>query len=311
MAVCLTPYTVRREKFNDTVPVPCGKCPNCVKNRISGWSFRLRQEAKKAISAFFVTLTYDVDHVNITPNGFMTLCKEDFQKFMKRFRKSHSKIENYDAKSIKYYCVGEYGGKLKRPHMHIILFNADLGVLIGSKYAKAVRRRLIDLNGHDPFICNDWPAGHITVGKVEDASIGYTLVYISKYHNIPEHDRDDRIPEFSLMSKGLGADYLTNAMVRYHHQDVRKFAHIVVEDGKKIPLPRYYKDKMYTDQDKAIIGHYFRTRAIEANDRYNSKIMTEYGVDEYSVESVKRSIAQRKFKEMRYKAKSLKNKSSL
>ena len=27
---------------------------------------------------------------------------------------------------LKYYAVGEYGGQTKRPHYHIVIFNADL-----------------------------------------------------------------------------------------------------------------------------------------------------------------------------------------
>ena len=71
--MCLTPISLKQERKNVSFPVPCGKCPDCVKKRTSQWSFRLRKQAEVSTSAYFITLTYDTEHVPITPNGFMTL----------------------------------------------------------------------------------------------------------------------------------------------------------------------------------------------------------------------------------------------
>src|ERR1044072_3765305 len=111
MAQCLTPFSVREKKTGNTLPVPCGKCPNCCARRVSGWSFRLMQEDKDALSAHFVTLTYSNDFVPITANNFMTLDKKHVQKFMKLLRYYSPKFPK-----IKYYAAGEYGSKTWRPH---------------------------------------------------------------------------------------------------------------------------------------------------------------------------------------------------
>lgn len=116
MAQCLTPITMRTKEANNTFP--CGKCATCSARRASAWSFRLMQEAKNASSALFVTLTYNTEHVPISKNRFMTLNKRDLQLFFKKLRKRSG------SKNIKYYAVGEYGGNTKRPHYHVILFNA-------------------------------------------------------------------------------------------------------------------------------------------------------------------------------------------
>ena len=68
-------------------------------------------------SAYFVTLTYDNNHVPISEHGFPTLCKRDFQLFMKRLR------FNTGVK-IKYYVAGEYGSTNHRPHYHAVIFGA-------------------------------------------------------------------------------------------------------------------------------------------------------------------------------------------
>lgn len=189
---CITPYTVRQKMNpNESIAVPCGKCPNCVKRRVSGWSFRLCQESKVSLSNYFITLTYDTKHVPITQNGFMGLSKRDVQLFFKRLRKANRGLR------LKYYTAGEYGGKTNRPHYHIILFNAKLETISPA-----------------------WNLGQVHYGEVSPASVGYTLKYITKPSRIPMHRNDDRQPEFALMSKGLGESYLTYN-TRWWHLDAR------------------------------------------------------------------------------------------
>lgn len=247
MARCMNPITLGSEEKKDGRVVPCGKCENCLKARASAWSFRLMQEQKRSRSSYFVTLTYDTDHVCITRNGFLSLEKPTVQRFFKRLRKQQFGSSCGD---IKYYCVGEYGGRFMRPHFHVILFNAQLELLVGSKMAWHINRRNIPLDGKIQFDCSLWPLGHITIGEVTAASVGYTLKYISKPSKIPLHRNDDRLPEFSLMSKGLGIDYLTQAMCRWHKSDLDGRMYCVLQDGKKISMPRYYKDKLYTESER-------------------------------------------------------------
>lgn len=171
---CLTPFLVNLKLENRKVPVPCGKCPDCLKRRISGWSFRLMTEEKRSLSSHFITLTYSPQHVALTRGGYMTLSKRDVQLFLKRLRKRNTGTQ------IKYYACGEYGGKYSRPHYHILLFNADINTISPS-----------------------WEKGSVHFGSVSGASIGYTLKYMSKPSRIPMHVKDDRIKEFSLMSKNL------------------------------------------------------------------------------------------------------------
>lgn len=245
MAECLAPFIVKDRIKNEQVPVPCGKCPTCVARRTSGWSFRMVQEEKVSDSAWFITLTYDVNTVPLTKNGFMNLSKRDLQLFFKRLRKIHDKEHkqlvkrmrgNYVPipKKIKYYAVGEYGSTTRRPHYHIILFNAQ-----------------VDL------IENAWQAGHIHYGNVSEASAGYTLKYISKPWR-PLHRNDDRIPQFANMSKGLGKEYLTPQMIAWHKADLDTRMYCNVPGGKKISMPRYYKDKLYTEEERKRIAFFSR-----------------------------------------------------
>lgn len=137
------------------------------------------QEEKVSDSAWFITLTYAPENVPISKMGLMTLVKKDVQDWMKRLRERHK--ERGCDKSIKYYAAGEYGSAYNRPHYHVIIFNA-----------------------HPADIEQAWGLGHIHYGKVEGASIGYTLKYLHKQHKAGSNENDDRQCEFALMSKGLG-----------------------------------------------------------------------------------------------------------
>jgi hypothetical protein len=52
------------------------------------------------------------------------------------------------------------------------------------------------------------------------------------------------------MSKRMGDNYLTDAMIKWHKKDLVNRVYCNLTDGKKIALPRYYKDKMYNSVQK-------------------------------------------------------------
>lgn len=273
MAECLTPFFVK-QNTPDEIPVPCGKCPNCAKRRVSAWSFRLMQQAKTAINAHFITLTYDTSKVPITRNGFMEIRKRDVQLFFKRLRKLQGKTV-----AIKYYAVGEYGGQTKRPHYHIILYNAKLELIQPA-----------------------WNLGNVHYGQLTEASVGYTLKYISKPRTIPMHRNDDRTPEFSLMSKGLGADYLTPQMVSYHKADLENRMYCTLLDGKKVSMPRYYKDKIYDEHERIIAGKAQRNKMLDKE----AQAIQKYGLEQW--ESMKQHNKDAVFIKHKHNTNSLKDK---
>lgn len=224
---CLTPMSIRNPSVKTNTDfrflvVPCGKCPECIRVRISSWQFRLVQEEKVHFTARFVTLTYDPDNVPVSPNGFMTLCKRDVQLFFKRLR------FNTKRKSIKYYLCGEYGSKTSRPHYHAIIFDATESEI------------------HDA-----WQNGHVHTDAVTDASITYTIKYMAKGRIIPQFKADDRVEEFSLMSKKLGANYMTPEMVKWHKDGLRNY--VVKPGGYKSVMPRYYREKVFNEGEQFIL----------------------------------------------------------
>lgn len=244
---CLKSFT----KKDTQETFPCGKCPNCAARRVSGWSFRLMQQHKICDTALFLTLTYDTAKVPLSPKGYMTLNKTEYeyviakkgkrkgqlkrkqisshlQTFFKNLRKSQF---GNNGGNIKYYACGEYGSKFNRPHYHVILFNAKL-----------------------ELIQNAWEHGYIHYGMdVNEASVGYTLKYMSKPSRIPMHKNDDRIPEYAIMSKGLGKNYLTDEVIWYHNQSHEQMV-LTLPDGKLVSMPRYYKQYIYDEFTRITFG---------------------------------------------------------
>lgn len=273
---CKTPLTKRDKLTKKLILVPCNKCANCRARKVSEWSFRLMQEEKHAKWAYFITLTYNDKVLPYTRNGFRTVHKRDLQLFFKRLRKFQSSKRYckkagvpYIEQPIKYYGVGEYGGRFKRPHYHVILFNAS---------PELVERA--------------WTAGHVHYGFVSGASVGYTMKYIGKPSSVPIHRNDDRTPEFSLMSKGLGECYLTKNMIQWHNHStsVVESRYHVMCNGVKIAMPRYYRERLYTKDDKNAIAFKIRqeNNAFDWNelqsDIYNYKKLGLYGYKNQNLE---------------------------
>ena len=79
--------------------VPCGQCIGCRLDRSRDWALRCIHEAQLHEDNSYITLTYDDD--NLPANA--SLDKSDFQKFMKRLRKS------LGDKKVRFFHCGEYG----------------------------------------------------------------------------------------------------------------------------------------------------------------------------------------------------------
>lgn len=225
MAQCLKAQAILktyRKDSNDSLThvVSCGKCPACLQRRRHDWAFRMEEEHKRSLTSAFLTLTYQ--NAPKSFNGFDTLDKRDFQLFMKRFRKKNDL-------NLKYYVSGEYGDNFERPHYHAIVFN------LNESFIK-----------HPDYLAELWKHGIVEVSPVTIGRIKYVTKYISKGVWKPKHDQetgleDDREPQFSLMSKNIGKDFLSPQMANFilssGYPYLRRY-------GQYIPIPRYYKKIM-------------------------------------------------------------------
>ncbi len=205
--------------------VPCGKCVECLQDRREMWSLRIAEEWKDHTDSAFITLTYDNE--NITYGEHLpTLVKSDLQNWFKRLRDRIKPIK------VRYYAVGEYGTKTLRPHYHVILFGLPLKLI------------------KDGILEQTWKHGHVHYGTLTRASIHYA----TKYHVNRYNDVEGSEPSFTLMSRnpGIGARYLKK-MEKIHDGNLERAYY---QDGNyKKRLPRYYRDKLYTEDEREHINN--------------------------------------------------------
>lgn len=205
--------------------LPCGQCIGCRLDRAREWSVRCMHEAKMHEDNSFVTLTYADE--NLPADG--SLNYSDFQKFMRRLRKR--------VGEVRFFMCGEYGEMTKRPHFHAILFGyqfPDLKIWGRSPSGHPVYRSEI--------LESLWTVGNSLVGQVTRQSAGYVARYCLKKvtGDLAEAHYKGRTPEFAHMSlkPGIGAKFFEKYSADILPNDY------VIEDGMKIPVPKYY-DKLY------------------------------------------------------------------
>ena len=198
------PYVSRYNRFAPLYNiVPCGKCLECLKKTQNDWMIRMAEEIRSKGKAVFVTLTYRPADVpimvdKVTGEFKNSLCVSDVQKWIKRFR---TYVERHCPNFPKwsYFLCGEYGPCTVRPHYHCIFFGLsrnDISVALA-----------------------DWRK---RFGYVSAKNVGVTdkdgrvvAKYVSKYackgiFRGKDNFNGSRVPEFRLMSKGLGKDFIEN-----------------------------------------------------------------------------------------------------
>ena len=226
--------------------IPCGHCWACKLNYASQWATRIMVECLNSEHNYFITFTYDEDHVPIPTemeyNGqtyvndgtwLGTLFPDDITKFINSLRKY---FERKGHTGIKYYYAGEYGETTKRPHYHMILMNCPLD--ISQFYDFHVDPHLKKLHWKSPEIEQYWKEGMIDIGEVEYASAAYVARYcmkkISDNTDKTEYWSNGMYPEFVRMSRrpGIGNDYFNENMETIYKNDklyVRNYHGKIIE----------------------------------------------------------------------------------
>lgn len=195
---------------------------------------RLLLESKSHQDNAFITLTYSDEEVPLgrTEDGIpvQILVPAHLKAFLVRLR-------TYRNHPYRYYAVGEYGSKTKRPHYHAILFGLSTVEL-----------------AYKDFLRKTWGLGHVLAGECNVQTMAYVAHYCTKKMTQEDDERlEGRPPEFARMSRmpGLGAhaiDYLMDfyttrggALYLAEHGDVgRTFRY----NGRVYPMDDYIVNKL-------------------------------------------------------------------
>lgn len=220
--------------------VPCGRCINCRLNYARKWSQRCLLESKSWTDNWFLTLTYDDDHLpfSIHPDSGEvignTLEPADVRDFFKVLREYYR--DTYNHIGIRFFMAGEYGDSTARPHYHVIMFNLPLDDLV--VYS---RSPLGDVYYTSALINSKWKKGQVIIGEVSAESVAYTARYCQKKatKNI-DYDFIGIHREYVNMSRrpGIALPYLKEHIGEIYQDDL-----IYLPNGQTAHPMRYFDDK--------------------------------------------------------------------
>lgn len=237
--------------------IPCKKCYACRLNYSAEWATRITCECKNSEHNYFITLTYDDNHLPIANNIILgdkiwentgaiswfegTLWEEHWEKFKKDLRNHLQNHKHHTG--MQYYMCGEYGENTHRPHYHAILMNCPLDV--NQFYDFHIDERY-KMHWKTPELEKLWPNGMIDVAEVEWSSAAYVARYcMKKLHtkNIKEYCEEGKLPEFTRMSRKIGRKYYEE-----HKNEIYKNDEVVMKTVKgntgRIKPPKAW-DKLF------------------------------------------------------------------
>ena len=210
------------------VPVGCGKCIECKKQKSRQWQVRLQEEIRTSKNGQFVTLTFTDESIKelnkeITGVTDYNLDNEiatlGTRRFLERWRKKYKK-------SVKHWLITELGGNgTENIHIHGIIWT----------------------NENKETIEKIWKYGMIFVGDyVNKKTINYIVKYVNK--------TDEKHPNYNskvLTSAGIGSKYTERHDSKLNKYNGKKTDETYkTRQGIKLNMPIYYRNKIYTEEER-------------------------------------------------------------
>lgn len=216
------------------VAIGCQECIECRRQKANQWRVRLQEELKENAVAKFVTLTFSNEEliklIKETrvgeSNAIMTIA---MRRFLERWRKKYKK-------SVKHWAVTELGGRHDRIHVHTILFT----------------------DVENETIQKIWKYGNIWVGDyVNQKTINYIVKYMTKID-----EKHKNYKSIVLTSPGIGKNYKNAERNKYNGINTKD--NYILNNGQKIALPIYYRNKIYSEEEREKLW----IQRIEREERY-------------------------------------------
>lgn len=218
------------------VPVGCGKCIECRKQKARNWQIRLLEEIKQNKCGKFITLTFSNESIQQLAsdkycesaqgyeldNAIATLA---IRRFLERWRKKYKK-------SIKHWLVTELGHNgTENVHLHGIIWTKESYDTIHKIWQYG-------------FI---WPKPESKQKTwVNSQTVNYIIKYVTKIDNDHKYYKS-----IVLTSPGIGANYTNSIDFKKHtYNDTQTIDTYRTGTGHKIALPIYYRNKAFTEEER-------------------------------------------------------------
>lgn len=283
-------------KNMEVIEVPCGNCIRCRLDYSKGWANRCTLEASQYAFNYFITLTYDDDHVVQGVYNNPTLVREHVTEFLNNLRKKFKRKLGHVG--IRYFGCGEYGPSTMRPHYHIILFNCpipDLTIDFVDEEGHVTHHKsgVGGFYEYSQFVKDCWKYGNILIADCNWNTSSYVSAYVLKKQkgvNSKVYADFGIKPPFNFQSTnpGIGATYYYE-----HKEDLLNIPTLIVPRDKKSPLisglPRYFKKLLkreHADQyDNIVDGFKDKITKKRSLLKGQSTINHQREIDEFNIES--------------------------
>lgn len=245
--------------------IPCKECIGCRLDYSRDWANRGYLEGLQWNQNYFVTLTYDENHINIPEELTTTegvtyteieelewkgiLVPKELQQFLKNIRQILKREFNHD--NMRFIACGEYGAQNggKRPHYHLILFNCPLP--IESFYKPRISWNK-DTYFQNEILERAWSKGISNISEANWNNIAYTARYITKKINGKESEdyyaMQGQIKEFLRSSRKPG---IAKGYYDEHKKEIYEKDQILIRnrEGAFWVSPPKYFDRLYEKED--------------------------------------------------------------
>lgn len=219
------------------VPIGCGNCIECRRQKVNEWRIRMTEELKDHIG-WYVTLTFseealdEIREYHARKNEGWEGCENEWattavRLFLERWRKKWKR-------SCRHWLISELGhDNTERIHLHGIIWENEIKM---------------------QYLSRIWQYGWADIGEYCNLrTINYIVKYITKIDN--DH------PEFNgkiLCSPGIGDRYIKKINGKKVGEGYRfnvfrgKYTkeYYLTPQGYKLQLPIYYRNYIYTEEQR-------------------------------------------------------------
>lgn len=231
------------------VPVGCGVCIECKKQKQRNWQVRLLEHIKTHTNGKFITLTFKdesyaelativQEDAKIPLDGYQldnAIATKATRLFLERWRKQYKK-------SLPHWFITELGHNgTENIHLHGIIWTDEDLQIVEDKWSygfvwkgKKVRQQYGKMTRE------------ITINYVNDRTIGYMTKYVSK-----QDLKHKLYKAIILTSPGIGSNYINRSdIAKNKYNDKKTIETYKTQTGHTISLPIYYRNKIYTEEQR-------------------------------------------------------------
>lgn len=233
------------------VPFKCGKCIECRKQKQREWRVRLSEELRENFG-YFVTTTFSDDGVKYLESKTGMKWENNVNEIMTyAVRLFLERVRAATGKSMRHWFITELGEDKARGHLH--------GITFGQTSAALLKKH--------------WTFGGVYIGTfTNEKSINYMTKYMLKV-DLKHKDYTGIV----LASKGIGSGYLKRGAGKWQKENYKQITvpTYTFRNGTKMAMPKYYKDKLFTEEERQTMWlnnlergyEYIGGERVDANDQ--------------------------------------------